>query len=123
MQGTNVDQLQVSVLIYFTLCQCLIPSIPTCFAASFTLCCSFLQPCHVVYTDFRPTPLQHYMYPAGADGLYLVVDEKVSMYPTTAAGCIAGANIIGSLVVEDIQSDICMTKPHCKKDLTIKHHP
>ena len=35
------------------------------------------QPCHVVYTEFRPTPLQHYMYPAGADGLYLVVDEKV----------------------------------------------
>ena len=37
----------------------------------------FLQPCHVVYTEFRPTPLQHYIYPAGADGLYLVVDEKV----------------------------------------------
>jgi hypothetical protein len=30
-----------------------------------------------VYTEFRPTPLQHYIYPAGADGLYLVVDEKV----------------------------------------------
>ena len=35
------------------------------------------QPCHVVYTDYRPVPLQHYIYPAGADGLYLVVDEKV----------------------------------------------
>lgn len=34
------------------------------------------QPCHVVYTDFRPTPLQHYMFPAGADGIHLVVDEK-----------------------------------------------
>ncbi|XP_032241598.2 exosome RNA helicase MTR4 [Nematostella vectensis] len=34
------------------------------------------QPCHVVYTDFRPTPLQHYIYPAGGDGLFLVVDEK-----------------------------------------------
>ncbi len=34
------------------------------------------QPCHVVYTDFRPTPLQHYMFPEGGDGLYLVVDEK-----------------------------------------------
>lgn len=34
------------------------------------------QPCHVVYTDFRPTPLQHYIYPSGGDGLHLVVDEK-----------------------------------------------
>ena len=30
------------------------------------------QPCHVVYTDFRPTPLQHYAFPAGGSGLYLV---------------------------------------------------
>ncbi|CAF3556525.1 unnamed protein product [Adineta steineri] len=38
---------------------------------------SFLhnQPCHVVYTDMRPVPLHHYIYPAGADGLHLVVDE------------------------------------------------
>lgn len=34
------------------------------------------QPCNVVYTDFRPTPLQHYIYPNGAEGIYLVVDEK-----------------------------------------------
>jgi hypothetical protein len=34
------------------------------------------QPCHVVYTDFRPTPLQHYLFPAGGDGIFLVVDEK-----------------------------------------------
>ncbi|XAR56255.1 RNA helicase [Bertholletia excelsa] len=34
------------------------------------------QPCHIVYTDYRPTPLQHYVFPAGGDGLYLVVDEK-----------------------------------------------
>ena len=33
------------------------------------------QPCHVVYTDYRPTPLQHYVFPAGGDGLHLVVDE------------------------------------------------
>ena len=36
-----------------------------------------LQPCHVVYTEYRPVPLQHYIYPSGADGLYLAVDEKV----------------------------------------------
>ncbi|KAK9184534.1 hypothetical protein WN943_024884 [Citrus x changshan-huyou] len=34
------------------------------------------QPCHIVYTDYRPTPLQHYIFPAGGSGLYLVVDEK-----------------------------------------------
>lgn len=34
-------------------------------------------PCHVVYTDYRPTPLQHYAYPLGAgDGLYLLLDER-----------------------------------------------
>ncbi|KZT54268.1 antiviral helicase [Calocera cornea HHB12733] len=34
------------------------------------------QPCHVVYTDFRPTPLQHYLYPTGSNGIFLVVNEK-----------------------------------------------
>lgn len=34
------------------------------------------QSCHVVYTNFRPTPLQHYLYPQSAEGIYLVVDEK-----------------------------------------------
>ncbi|KAG8898140.1 ATP-dependent RNA helicase mtr4 [Tulasnella sp. 403] len=28
------------------------------------------EPCHVVYTDFRPTPLQHYLFPAGGDESY-----------------------------------------------------
>jgi len=34
------------------------------------------QPCHVVYTNYRPTPLQHYIFPAGGTGLHLVVDDK-----------------------------------------------
>ncbi|PQP94000.1 hypothetical protein Pyn_34789 [Prunus yedoensis var. nudiflora] len=34
------------------------------------------QPCHIVYTDYRPTPLQHYIFPSGGNGLFLVVDEK-----------------------------------------------
>ena len=34
------------------------------------------QPCHVVYTNYRPTPLQHYLFPAGGDGIHLVVDEN-----------------------------------------------
>ena len=34
-----------------------------------------LQPCHVVYTDYRPVPLQHFVFPSGGDGIHLVVDE------------------------------------------------
>ncbi|EFJ40622.1 hypothetical protein VOLCADRAFT_121704 [Volvox carteri f. nagariensis] len=34
------------------------------------------SPCHVVYTDYRPTPLQHYAYPSGGRGLYLLLDER-----------------------------------------------
>lgn len=30
----------------------------------------------MVYTDYRPTPLQHFIFPAGGDGVFLVVDEK-----------------------------------------------
>uniref|UniRef100_T1ITC5 Helicase ATP-binding domain-containing protein n=1 Tax=Strigamia maritima TaxID=126957 RepID=T1ITC5_STRMM len=40
------------------------------------ICHLHKQPCHVVYTDFRPVPLQHYIFPAGGDGLHLVVDEN-----------------------------------------------
>ncbi|QPG97609.1 hypothetical protein C2857_006606 [Epichloe festucae Fl1] len=34
------------------------------------------QACHVVYTDFRPTPLQNYFFPSGGSGARIVVDEK-----------------------------------------------
>mmetsp|Transcript_7529 Transcript_7529/g.28276 ORF Transcript_7529/g.28276 Transcript_7529/m.28276 type:complete len:1035 (-) Transcript_7529:78-3182(-) len=34
------------------------------------------MPVHVVYTDYRPTPLQHYVFPTGGDGIHLVIDEK-----------------------------------------------
>ncbi|KAI0985107.1 hypothetical protein GJ496_004905 [Pomphorhynchus laevis] len=34
------------------------------------------QPCHVVYTEYRPVPLHHYIFPAGGDSLHLVVDEQ-----------------------------------------------
>ncbi|KAK9097581.1 hypothetical protein Sjap_023078 [Stephania japonica] len=40
------------------------------------ICNLHKQPCHVVYTDFRPTPLRHYVFPMGGAGLYLVVDEN-----------------------------------------------
>jgi ATP-dependent RNA helicase DOB1 len=34
------------------------------------------QPCHVIYTNFRPTPLQNYLFPPKSNGIYLVVDER-----------------------------------------------
>ena len=34
------------------------------------------QPCHVVYTNYRPVPLQHYIFPQGGEGLHLVVDDR-----------------------------------------------
>ena len=45
------------------------------------ICYLHHQPCHVVYTDTRPVPLQHLIFPCGADGLYEVVDIKVFNKP------------------------------------------
>ena len=33
-------------------------------------------PTHVVYTEMRPVPLQHYIFPSGGKGIFLVVDHK-----------------------------------------------
>ncbi|KAJ3277291.1 ATP-dependent RNA helicase mtr4 [Borealophlyctis nickersoniae] len=51
-------------------------TIPNAMQFAEWICKIHNQPCHVVYTDFRPTPLQHYMFPAGGSGIYMVVDEK-----------------------------------------------
>ena len=34
------------------------------------------QPCHVIYTEYRPTPLEHFIFPVAGEGLHLVVDEN-----------------------------------------------
>ena len=46
----------------------------------------------MVYTDFRPTPLQHYVFPARGDGLYLVVDEKSTFKEDTFQKAVAALN-------------------------------
>ncbi|XP_043209434.1 exosome RNA helicase MTR4-like [Amphibalanus amphitrite] len=48
------------------------------------------QPCHVVYTDYRPTPLQHYIYPSGGDGIHLVVDEQGNFREDNFSAAMAG---------------------------------
>mmetsp|Transcript_9153 Transcript_9153/g.17264 ORF Transcript_9153/g.17264 Transcript_9153/m.17264 type:complete len:1005 (+) Transcript_9153:245-3259(+) len=50
------------------------------------------QPCHAVYTDYRPTPLQHYIYPAGSTGVYLIVDEKGKFHDDTFQKAMATMN-------------------------------
>ncbi|KAL3315375.1 Exosome RNA helicase MTR4 [Cichlidogyrus casuarinus] len=34
------------------------------------------RPCNIVYTDYRPTPLQHYVFPCGGNGIHLVVNQQ-----------------------------------------------
>lgn len=51
-------------------------TIPNAMQFAEWICKIHNQPCHVVYTNFRPTPLQHYLFPAGNEGIHLVVDEK-----------------------------------------------
>lgn len=51
-------------------------TIPNAMEFAEWICKTHEQPVHVVYTDFRPTPLQHYLFPAGGDGIHLVVDER-----------------------------------------------
>lgn len=51
-------------------------TIPNAMQFAEWICKMHKQPCHVVFTDYRPTPLQHYLFPAGGEGIYLAVDEK-----------------------------------------------
>jgi ATP-dependent RNA helicase DOB1 len=53
-------------------------TIPNAMEFAEWVCQAHDQPCHVVYTEFRPTPLQHYLFPAGSEGIYLVVDERAN---------------------------------------------
>ncbi|KAJ5907826.1 hypothetical protein N7495_000508 [Penicillium taxi] len=50
-------------------------TIPNAMQFAEWICKIHEQPVHVVYTDYRPTPLQHYLFPNGSDGLRLIVDE------------------------------------------------
>ncbi|KAG7096381.1 ATP-dependent RNA helicase mtr4 [Marasmius oreades] len=57
-------------------CVFLSATIPNAMQFAEWICRSHEQPCHVVYTNYRPTPLQHYLFPKGGEGIYLVVNEK-----------------------------------------------
>jgi ATP-dependent RNA helicase DOB1 len=61
------------------------------------------QTCHVVYTDYRPTPLQHFIFPAGGEGVYLVVDEKGNFREDTFSKAMA---VLGSTGLDDAIEDV-----------------
>ena len=51
------------------------------------------QICHVVTTEFRPTPLEHFVYPVGGKKLELIVDAKGNFHEDAfarAVSCISG---------------------------------
>lgn len=62
----------------------------------------------MVYTDYRPTPLQHYIFPTGGDGIHLVVDEK---------GVFRDANFAKAISVleEDLDLDKIVSQKKSKK--------
>ncbi|RPA81801.1 antiviral helicase [Ascobolus immersus RN42] len=54
------------------------------------------QPCHVIYTNFRPTPLQNYLFPPNSNGIYLVVDEKGSFRDENFSKALSALSCPGS---------------------------
>ncbi|BFZ16878.1 hypothetical protein BsWGS_19917 [Bradybaena similaris] len=51
-------------------------TIPNAIQFAEWICHLHKQPCHVVYTDRRPIPQQHYIFPIGTNTLHLVVNEN-----------------------------------------------
>jgi ATP-dependent RNA helicase DOB1 len=65
------------------------------------------QPCHVVYTNYRPVPLQHYIFPKGGEGLHLVVDEKGKFRENNfqkAMSALQGGNGIEGAILEGMEN-------------------
>ena len=44
----------------------------------------------MVYTEYRPVPLQHYLFPVGGDGLFLVIDDKGNFREQNFSKALAG---------------------------------
>ncbi|RMZ55556.1 hypothetical protein APUTEX25_000139, partial [Auxenochlorella protothecoides] len=65
------------------------------------------SPCHVVYTEYRPTPLEHYVFPAGGDGLYMVVDSRGNFREDNFGKAVA--------VVNDVTGDSVSASKRQKK--------
>lgn len=68
-----------------------------------------MQPVNVIYTDYRPTPLMHYMFPAGGDGLHLVVDQDGSFKEDNFHKCLA------KLETQQANNELAARKSNDKK--------
>jgi ATP-dependent RNA helicase DOB1 len=68
------------------------------------------QPCHVVYTDFRPTPLEHFGLPCVSSasgskgGLYKLLSKE---------GARPGAHLLGSASCLSGSAHDAAWMPHC----------
>lgn len=53
----------------------------------------------MVYTDYRPVPLEHFLCPSGGEGLYLAVDDKGKFHEDNFMKAVQtlsdGGNLIG----------------------------
>ena len=61
------------------------------------------QKVNVVYTEYRPVPLQHYVFPVGGDGISLVIDDKGKFREQNFAKALStlGMSTLASQVNED----------------------
>ncbi|PIO66230.1 hypothetical protein TELCIR_12060 [Teladorsagia circumcincta] len=61
------------------------------------------QPVHVVYTDYRPTPLQHFIFPVGGEGLYEVVNIQGQFREDKFAQAMSGLAAVGDKAAGGVQ--------------------
>lgn len=90
-------------------------TIPNAMQFAEWICDTHSQPCHVVYTNFRPTPLQHYLFPAGGEGIHLVLDEKGVFREENFQKAMGSLMSIQNRIAENKQNKV--TKPNKKGTL------
>ncbi|KAL7671786.1 hypothetical protein ACOME3_006689 [Neoechinorhynchus agilis] len=79
------------------------------------------QPCHVVYTEQRPVPLHHYVFPSGGVGLHLVVDEEGVFKDENFAQAMALLREGGDSSLQDERKGSIEGQTSCAKLLKLIH--
>ncbi|KJH50525.1 DSHCT domain protein [Dictyocaulus viviparus] len=67
------------------------------------VCWLHRQPVHVVYTDYRPTPLQHFVFPVGGEGLYEVVNIQGQFREDKFTQAMSGLDAVGDKAAGGVQ--------------------
>nr|CAH8870136.1 unnamed protein product [Trichobilharzia regenti] len=78
------------------------------------------KPCHVVSTDYRPVPLQHYVFPCGGDGIHLVVNQNREFLESNFNSALhvlqnAGGNAVSDTRSRGRNNGSTRAQPHCLK--------